>query len=96
MAQLESFPLVSPPQFAITAATLETHVTGHTLSGGAARVGPAWELLPPQPADLPLAPRGITVVGGAPAVGGALGVGAAFGWRSPLGRWRGRPGQTLG
>lgn len=38
MAQLESFPLVSPPQFATTAATSAPLATGLSLSGG--RGGP--------------------------------------------------------
>lgn len=81
MAQLESFPLVSPPQFATTAATSAPLATGHSLSGAGA--GPAWELQPQQPADLPRAPLGITVVGGAPAVGAASGFATRVVARAP-------------
>lgn len=79
-AQLKSFRSVSPPHFACIATTPAPHATGTQQSGGHPGAGPAPELQPQRPADLPRAPRGITVVGG------ALAVGAASGWRSPLGR----------
>lgn len=88
-AQLELFRSVSPPHFASTATTPAPHATGTPAEQRPPWGGPCTELQPQRPADLPRAPRGITVVGGAPAVG------AASGWRSPLGRWRGSPGSAL-
>lgn len=89
-AQQESLHSASPPQFANTVTPPAPHATGSFLAERRpAGAGPASELPPQRSADLPRAPRGITVVGGAPAVG------AASGWRSPLGRWRGRPGPAL-
>lgn len=88
-AQLKSFRSVSPSHFACTATTPAPHATGTPAERRPPWGWPCNRALAAAPADLPRAPRGITVVGGAPAVG------AASGWRSPLGRWRGSPGSAL-
>nr|XP_048316015.1 tubulin--tyrosine ligase [Myodes glareolus] len=60
-AQLESFRSVSPPHFASTATTPAPHATGTPAEQRPPWGGPCTELQPQRPADLPRAPRGITV-----------------------------------